>query len=80
MATHYVKDERTIILTVTPGNADISTSEGLHMARNIDPSGSRTIGVITKIDIMDQGTDARRMLTGQDVPLKLGFVGVVNRS
>lgn len=33
MATHYIKDERTIILTVSPGNADISTSEGLHMAR-----------------------------------------------
>jgi dynamin 1-like protein len=33
MAMHYVKDERTIILTVVPANADISTSDGLHMAR-----------------------------------------------
>jgi hypothetical protein len=33
MAMHYVKEERTIILTVIPGNADISTSDGLHMAR-----------------------------------------------
>ncbi len=46
------KDERTIILTVSPGNADISTSEGLHMARQIDPKGDRTIGVITKVIII----------------------------
>ena len=50
------------------------------MAREIDPRGLRTIGVITKIDIMDSGTNAKRMLTGADVPLRLGFVGVKNRS
>jgi len=64
MAMHYIKDERTIILCVISANADMSTSEGLHMARQIDPEGKRTIGVITKIDIMDKGTDARKMITG----------------
>jgi len=34
------------------------------MARQLDKDGSRTIGVITKIDIMDKGTDARKMLLG----------------
>ena len=38
------------------------------------------MGVITKIDIMDRGTNAKRMLSGQDVPLRLGYVGVKNRS
>jgi replication fork clamp-binding protein CrfC len=50
------------------------------MARELDPKGLRTIGVITKIDIMDKGTNAKRMLSGQDVPLRLGYVGVKNRS
>lgn len=50
------------------------------MARQLDPSGSRTIGVITKIDIMDRGTDAKRLLNGDDISLKLGYVGVKNRS
>ena len=80
MALRYVSDPRTIILCVIPANADISTSDGLQMAREIDPKGLRTIGVITKIDIMDKGTNAKRMLTGQDVPLRLGYVGVKNRS
>ena len=42
----------------------MSTSDGLKLAMQIDKEGKRTLGVITKIDIMDRGTDARRMLTG----------------
>jgi len=80
MATRYVSDPRTIILCVIPANSDMTTSDGLHMARELDPKGLRTLGVITKIDIMDRGTNAKRMLTGQDVPLRLGFIGVKNRS
>lgn len=80
MALHYVKDERTIILCVIPANADISTSDGLQMARRLDPDGKRTIGVITKIDIMDRGTNAKNMIMGKDVSLRLGYVGVKNRS
>jgi len=51
------------------------------MARNIDKLGERTIGCITKIDIMDRGTDARSLLLNKgEVPLKLGYVGIKNRS
>ena len=42
----------------------MTTSDGLQMARELDPRGVRTVGVITKIDIMDRGTNAKRMLTG----------------
>ena len=35
---------------------------------------------MTKIDIMDKGTDALDMLLGRVIPLKLGFIGVINRS
>ena len=50
------------------------------MARQLDPNGERTIGVLTKIDIMNQGTDARKILSNQEIELKLGYVGVKNRS
>ena len=80
MAQRYVGDPRTIILCVLPANADMTTSDGLQMARELDPKGIRTIGVITKIDIMDKGVNAKRMIEGKDVALRLGFVGIKNRS
>jgi len=80
MANRYVADSRTIILCVLPANADMTTSDGLQMAREVDPKGIRTIGVITKIDIMDKGTSAKRMIEGKDVALRLGFIGIKNRS
>lgn len=40
----------------------------------------RTIGVITKLDLMDEGTDARDILENKLLPLRRGYVGVVNRS
>ena len=80
MALKYVMDKRTIILCVIPANIDITTSEALQMAQSADPKGLRTIGVITKIDIMDKGTSAKKALLGQEVSLRLGFVGVKLRS
>lgn len=74
-------EENTIILCVVPANQDITNDEVLHMARQIDVKGERTIGCVTKIDIMDRGTDARALLMNKgEVPLKLGFVGIKNRS
>ncbi|KAK8965827.1 Dynamin-related protein 3A [Platanthera guangdongensis] len=80
MILSYIKHETCIILAVSPANADLSNSDALQMARIADPDGSRTIGVITKLDIMDKGTDARNFLLGNVIPLRLGYVGVVNRS
>lgn len=42
--------------------------------------GVRTIGVITKLDLMDDGTDARDILENKLLPLRRGYIGVVNRS
>ncbi|XP_075641636.1 dynamin-related protein 3A-like isoform X2 [Castanea sativa] len=80
MIMAHIRQENCIILAVTPANSDLATSDALQMAREADPTGSRTIGVITKLDIMDRGTDARNFLLGKVVPLRLGYVGVVNRS
>ena len=80
MARRYVSDPLTIILCVIVANSDIATSDGLMLAKQIDTGGVRTIGVLTKLDIMDAGTDARKALMNEEIPLKLGYVGVKNRS
>ncbi|KAF9614354.1 hypothetical protein IFM89_018107 [Coptis chinensis] len=80
MIMSYIMHETSIILAVTPANTDLATSDALEMAKSADPDGSRTIGVITKLDIMDRGTNACNFLLGKVVPLHLGYIGVVNRS
>ena len=80
MAIRYIDDPLTIILCVIAANVDIATSDGLKLAKQIDVSGSRTLGVLTKLDIMDAGTDARKALMNEEIELKLGYVGVKNRS
>lgn len=42
-------------------------------------SGRRTLAVVTKLDLMDAGTDAMDVLMGRVIPVKLGIIGVVNR-
>ncbi|TKY59445.1 Dynamin-related protein 3A [Spatholobus suberectus] len=80
MIMSYIKTPTCLILAVTPANSDLANSDALQMAGIADPDGNRTIGVITKLDIMDRGTDARNLLLGKVIPLRLGYVGVVNRS
>jgi dynamin 1-like protein len=69
-----------VILSVSAANVDLANSESLKLARSVDPQGRRTIGVLTKLDLMDAGTNALDILTGRVYPLKLGFIGCVNRS
>ncbi|WJZ84350.1 hypothetical protein VitviT2T_003957 [Vitis vinifera] len=80
MIMSYIKLPSCLILAVTPANSDLANSDALQIAGNADPDGYRTIGVITKLDIMDRGTDARNLLLGKVIPLRLGYIGVVNRS
>ncbi|KAJ7743225.1 Dynamin central region-domain-containing protein [Mycena maculata] len=78
MLMTYISRPACIILAVTPANQDLANSEGLKMARQVDPEGLRTIGVLTKIDLMDAGTDVVNILAGRVIPLRLGYVPVVN--
>ncbi|PQQ12281.1 dynamin-related protein 3A [Prunus yedoensis var. nudiflora] len=80
MIMSYIKIPSCLILAVTAANSDLANSDALQIAGNADPDGLRTIGVITKLDIMDRGTDARNLLLGKVIPLRLGYIGVVNRS
>lgn len=76
----YIAKPNSIILAVSPANVDLVNSEALKLARQVDPMGRRTIGVLSKLDLMDHGTNAMDILSGRVYPLKLGFIGVVNRS
>lgn len=76
----YIAKPNAIILAVSPANVDLVNSESLKLARKVDPQGKRTIGVLSKLDLMDNGTNALDILSGNVYPLKLGFIGVVNRS
>ncbi|OQV12100.1 Dynamin-1-like protein [Hypsibius exemplaris] len=80
MILKYITNPNSIILAVTPANTDMATSEALKLAKTVDPDGRRTLAVITKLDLMDAGTDAMDMLCGRVIPIKLGILGVVNRS
>ncbi len=76
----YLQNPNSIILAVSSANTDFSTSEALKLARDADPDGRRTLAVVTKLDLMDHGTDAYDVLCGRVIPVKLGIIGVINRS
>lgn len=80
LISEYIAKPNSIILAVSPANVDIVNSEALKLARHVDALGRRTIGVLTKVDLMDHGTNALDILSGRVYPLKLGWIGVVNRS
>lgn len=80
MVRTYVGKPNCIILAVSPANQDIATSDAIKLAREVDPTGERTFGVLTKLDLMDKGTNALDVLEGRAYRLQHPWVGIVNRS
>ncbi|XWS62086.1 hypothetical protein CRYUN_Cryun07bG0181000 [Craigia yunnanensis] len=80
MVHSYVEKPNCIILAITPANQDIATSDAMKLSREVDPTGERTFGVLTKLDLMDKGTNAVDVLEGRAYPLQHPWVGIVNRS
>ncbi|XP_047228070.1 dynamin-1a isoform X2 [Girardinichthys multiradiatus] len=80
MLMQFVTKENCLMLAVSPANSDLANSDALKIAKEVDPQGMRTIGVITKLDLMDEGTDAKDILENKLLPLRRGYIGVVNRS
>lgn len=82
MVKEYIKDSRTIILAVIPCNVDIATQEILKLAKDADPQGSRTMGVLTKPDLAPERAMQQNILDlilGKRQDLKLGYCVVKNR-
>ncbi|XP_068329293.1 phragmoplastin DRP1E-like [Pyrus communis] len=80
MVRSYVEKPNSIILAISPANQDIATSDAIKLAREVDPTGERTFGVLTKLDLMDKGTNALDVIEGRSYRLQHPWVGVVNRS
>lgn len=78
----YLRQPETVILAVIPANQDIATIDILERANEFDPQGLRTIGVLTKPDLIDRGAEDEVLKIVQNIrkPLKLGYVIVKNRS
>lgn len=72
MLMQFVTKDNCLLLAVSPANADLANSDALKIAKEVDPQGQRTIGVITKLDLMDEGTDAREILENKLLPLRRG--------
>ncbi|RXN18991.1 interferon-induced GTP-binding -like protein [Labeo rohita] len=53
----FITKQETINLVVVPCNVDIATTEALQMAQEEDPEGERTLGILTKPDLVDKGTE-----------------------
>ncbi|KAM0685940.1 Dynamin-2, partial [Conglomerata obtusa] len=79
LTLNYISGENVIILPIIPANVDITTVEALKLCRKVDPQGKRTLGVVSKIDLMDSETDCLDILNNKIFPLALGYIGVINR-
>ncbi|KAK1737316.1 dynamin family GTPase [Skeletonema marinoi] len=75
----YGSNPNAILLAVTGANTDLASSDALRLARELDPRGDRTIGVLTKLDLMDPGTDVGEIMHNRVIPLRRGYIAVVNR-
>eukprot|EP00477_Mikrocytos_mackini_P000295 GAHX01000311.1.p1 GENE.GAHX01000311.1~~GAHX01000311.1.p1 ORF type:complete len:632 (-),score=146.34 GAHX01000311.1:28-1875(-) len=79
MVRDFISSDSTIILAVVPANSDLANSDALGIAQEYDPHGLRTLGIVTKLDLMDKGTSAIKVLNNKEFFLKLGYVGVISR-
>ncbi|ORZ37105.1 Dynamin central region-domain-containing protein [Catenaria anguillulae PL171] len=64
----YITRPNCVILAVSPANVDLANSDSLKLAREVDPSGNRTLGLLTKLDLMDSGASAADILSGRVYP------------
>lgn len=76
----YARMQNSFIIAVLSANVDIANSDALKIAAIADKDGSRTLGVVTKIDLMDAGTNCVDVLENLAHPLKHGYIGLVNRT
>ncbi|KAK3569103.1 hypothetical protein QTP86_022130, partial [Hemibagrus guttatus] len=72
----FIKRQETISLVVVPANIDIATTEALKMTSKVDPNGQRTLGILTKPDLVDKGAEESVVNTvnNQVIPLKKGYM------
>ncbi|KAH1257567.1 Dynamin-related protein 1E [Glycine max] len=75
MVRSFVDKPNCIILAISPANQDIATSDAIKLSREVDPSGERTFGVLTKLDLMDRGTNALDVIFSHPLTFSLSCSG-----
>lgn len=83
LVTDYVKRPKTVIIAVMQARSDLETDLGLALIKRSDVDGSRTIGVLTKPDLMNYDTNIGEYLTNnisKNLMLSHGYYVVRNRS
>ena len=75
MVHGYMSNPRSVILAVIPSNVDVATQEILDKAEELDPDGIRTLGILTKPDLVDKGAETAviNMVKGRSHVLQLGW-------
>jgi hypothetical protein len=80
----YMQNPRTIILAVVSAKSDFALQQVTRHARAQDPKGARTLGLITKPDTLDEGSDSERfyveLAQNKDVQFRLGWHVLRNRT
>uniref|UniRef100_A0A9J7YU96 Myxovirus (influenza virus) resistance G n=2 Tax=Cyprinus carpio TaxID=7962 RepID=A0A9J7YU96_CYPCA len=78
LITRYIEKQETINMVVVPCNTDIATTEALKMAQQVDPEGKRTVGILTKPDLIDRGTETKILdiVQNKTFPLRKGYIMV----
>ncbi|TMW67010.1 hypothetical protein Poli38472_012126 [Pythium oligandrum] len=82
MVNRFMKQERTIIIAVVPANVDMHNTEILQAATEADPDGTRTIAVVTKVDLVDAGAEraVHDLLQNKKKHMRLGYHAVKCRN
>ncbi|EGZ10823.1 hypothetical protein PHYSODRAFT_304565 [Phytophthora sojae] len=82
MVDRYMQQERTVIIAVVPANVDMHNTEILQAAQEADPNGTRTIAVVTKVDLVDTGAElaVHELLLNKKKRMHLGYHAVKCRS
>ncbi|KAK8122958.1 Interferon-induced GTP-binding protein Mx [Apiospora sp. TS-2023a] len=83
MVVSYMKKRRSIILAVVSAANEFPLQQVTQRAREIDPFGKRTLGLITKPDKLDRKSNNERsylnLARNEEVPLALGWHVLRNR-
>ena len=80
MVRRYMENPRSVIMAVIPANVDIAAQEILAMAAEADGEGRRTLGVLTKPELVDEGAKSAviALVEGQKRKLASGWYVVRN--
>ena len=83
LISSYISDKSSIIMAVMPARTDIEADLALDLIKDHDPEGTRTVGILTKLDLMNEGTNITAYLENKiskDLQLKHGYYGIKNRN